>query len=446
MDQPEIDLLKHLLAFKSISTQEEFLLDMEKARHFLSDIFTEMGFETKELKGKKHPALFAQKIVDKKLPTVLIYGHYDVQPPEPLEEWKTPPFEPTIKGDNIYARGSTDDKGQVMVHIMAAKKMVDELGDNLPVNFKFIIEGEEEIGSISVESLVKKYGKTLFKCDYILVSDSEMIGPGRPAIDIGLRGLVYAEVFVETGKHDLHSGQFGGVAENPAVVLVRILSQLKDKNNRITIPRFYNSVMPPTKKELREYKALGATAEQLKKEGQFFALGGGESKYSLNERRWSRPTLDINDLTSGYQGEGSKTIIPYQASAKVSIRIVPNQDPKKVYLAFEKYIKKLAPSNVKVRVLYHADALPYKAPTDHPIFETMKKSLKKAFGKEALFQGVGGSIGFIPVTANALKVPCLIIGFGLPDDDLHAPNEHFSLKNYQQGIKAMTDFYSQLGK
>lgn len=445
MKDQALDLLKHLLSISSVSTQDEYLPQMGEARHWLVDQFESMGFKAQHLKGKRHDAVFAQRLEGPNLPTVLIYGHYDVQPPDPLNEWKTDPFEPTIKEGKVFARGATDDKGQFMIHLMAVKNLLEKKRGKLPINLKFIIEGEEEIGSVSVERLAKKYAKNLFKADYLMVSDSEMVEPGQPAIDISLRGLVYAEVFVESAKQDLHSGQFGGVAENPAVVLARIISDLKDKQNKVNVQKFYDHVLPPTREELKDYKALKTTDAKIKKEGSLLSIGGGEEWYSLNERRWSRPALDVNGIISGYVGEGSKTIIPARASAKISMRLVPNQNPKLVYAEFEKFVKKIAPNTVNVRVINHADALPYKAPTTDPVFGLVKQSLKKAFGKPAVFQGIGGSIGFVPVMASALKIPCILLGFGLPDENLHSPNEHFSVDNYLKGIEAMSDFYEKLG-
>lgn len=444
MNTLALDLLKHFVSIKSISTQDEYLPDMEQARHFLADLFRTMGFSVHILPGAKHAAVFAQKIINQKLPTVLIYGLYDVQPPDPIEGWETLPFEPTVKGGCIYARGVTDNKGQVMVHVMAVRKLLDLLGENLPVNFKFIVEGEEEIGSVSVDALVKTYKDDLLHCDYVLVSDSEMVSKDQPAIDISLRGLVYTEVIVRTAGQDLHSGQFGGVAENPAQVLVRMINQLKTPDNHVNVPHFYDNLSPLTSQEQRSYQSLHVSKEQLMKEGRLLGIGGGEQQFSLNERRWSQPTLDINGLLAGYIGEGSKTIIPATATAKISIRLAANQNPEQVYRYYVNYLKSIVPENVKMKIVNHAHAWPYRAPTDHPIFDLVKLSLKTAFGKEPVFQGVGGSIGFIPVMANTLKVPCVMVGFGLPDDNLHAPNEHYSLHNYYRGIEAMSLLYKQI--
>ncbi len=432
--------------------QDEYLPQMEQARHYLIDLFQGMGFTTQILKGEKHDAVYAELTTNNKLPTVLIYGHYDVQPADPLEEWKTEPFTPTVKNNVLYARGATDDKGQFMIHVMAVARLhalseVEGSDDNsLPCNFKFLIEGEEEIGSISVESLAQKYAKNLFKCDYLLVSDSEMYTKGQPSIDISLRGLTYAEIEIRTAKQDLHSGQFGGIVQNPAIILSKVIASFKDENGKVLIEGFYDDVVDPSKEELQDYNLLEPMEKDLKKEAHVWGLGGGEKKYSLNERRWSRPTLDVNGIWSGYTGEGSKTIIPARAHAKISMRLVPNQDPEKIFTLFTQHIGRNFDFYGKSSYRLHSSALPYKSPTNHPVFDIMKKSLKKAFGKEPVFIGVGGTIGFVPVVANALNVPCLLVGFGLPDDQLHSPNEHFSLDNYYKGIETMVDFYNNLAK
>lgn len=444
MNRKTLDPLIHFLQIPSISMEDEYKLQMKEARHFLVDLLSSLNFKTKIIKGKTHDLVFASRIENKQIPTVLIYGHYDVQPADPLNEWKTEPFKPTLKASKLYARGATDNKGQIMVHIMAIKQLLDK-NKKLPVNFKFLVEGEEELGSISIESVARKY-KDLLKADYVMVSDSEMPAKNRPSIDISLRGLLYIEVEVQSAKQDLHSGQFGGVAENPAIVLSNIISQLKDESGRILIPGFYEDISPLSAQEKRDYKKAEITKNQLLKEGGTYALAGGENNYSINERRWSRPTLDVNGFTSGYSGPGSKTIIPARASAKISMRLVPNQDPDKIYKQFTKYIKAVEPNSVRIKAIRHADSLPYKAPTDNPIFKVVKQSLKETFGNNVVFQGVGGSIGFVPVMAKALNVPCIMVGFGLPTDNLHSPNESIDLDNYYQGIKAMVNFYTKLGK
>lgn len=440
--QQLLDPLIHLLEIKSISTQNKCLPEMKKARHYLVDLFNQLNFKTKILKAKKHDAIFASLINHHSYPTVLIYGHYDVQPPDPLDQWKTPPFKPVIKNNILYARGSSDDKGQLMVHVMAIKKLLEK--GKLPLNVKFIIEGEEEIGSVSVEKLTKKYSKSLLACDYLVVSDGEMPKLGQPSIDISLRGLVYTEVRVDSAKQDVHSGQFGGIAENPAIILSRMITKLKDKNGKILIPGFYKNVKKLTKEESKDLLKIHHTKNSLKKEGGLHLIGGGEKTYSLNERMITRPTLDVNGMWSGYAEKGIKTIIPSSASAKISMRLVPNQDPDRIFKLFKKYVEKITPKEIKLTVTDHHGAHSYKAPTTDPVFILAKKSLKHGFGKEPLFNGMGATIGFVPIITKALGVPCLLIGFGLPDDNLHAPNEHFNLTNYYNGIKAMNHFYRNL--
>ena len=437
--------LINLLKIPSISTQEEHRKDMEKARLYLVDLFQSMGFKTKILKGKKHDAVFAQYTVHRSLPTVLIYCHYDVQPPDPLNEWNTPPFEPTVKGKELYGRGTTDNKGQIMIHIMTLKKLLEK-NEKLQVNFKFIIEGEEEIGSPSITDIVRKYSKDLLNCDYMIVSDTEIPEKGQPSIDISLRGLLYTEVQIESGKHDLHSGQYGGAIDNPANVLANIIAKLKESSGKVAIPHFYDDIVPFSPKELKDFNKINITKDILIKEADVYGISNDETKYSLLERLWTRPTLDVNGIWGGYAGEGSKTIIPAKAGAKISMRLVPNQNSDKIYGHFVSFINKIAPKTVKIKFIRHADCLPYKAPTDNKVFNLMKQSLKKHFGKEPVFKGVGGSIGFVPIMAKALKVPVIMVGFDYSGSNIHAPNEHFSLSNYYKGIEVMTDFYANLAK
>ena len=437
---PLIDLLK----IQSISTQDKYKSEMKRTRKYLTDLFTSIGFETKILKGIKHDAIFASLSNNPNLPTILIYGHYDVQPPDPIAEWKTLPFKPIINNGNIYGRGTTDNKGQLLIHMMAIKKLLAK-NQKITANFKFLIEGEEEIGSISIPEIINK-NKKLLSCNYLIASDSNMPKLGQSSIDISLRGLLYTEIEIQTAEHDLHSGQFGGVAENPIIILSRIINNLKDKNGKILIPGFYKNILKTTTKELIYYKSSGMTKEKVKTDAKLYLIGGGEKNFSIVERMWIRPTLDVNGIWGGYMEEGSKTIIPAKASAKISMRLVANQDPDDIFVKFEKYVKGLTPKRVKITVTHHADCLPYKAPIENPIFDLMKKSLKKVFGKEPVFTGVGGSIGFVPIVTKALNVPCILVGFGLPTDNLHAPNEHFNLENYYKGIEAMTDFYSHIDK
>lgn len=438
---PLIDILR----IPSVSTQEKYKKEMQVARIYFLKLFSSIGFRIKLLKGEKHDAVFAQLIIDRSLPTVLIYGHYDVQPAEPLEEWKTLPFEPKIKGDKIIARGSADNKGQIMIQIMAVKNILSENKKNA-VNFKFLIEGEEEIGSPSIENFAKKYSNNLLKCDYLIVSDTDMPKKGQPAIDISLRGLLYTEISLQTSKHDVHSGTFGGVAENPAILLAQVIAKLKDENGKIKIPHFYDDVVISSKKEVKEIRKNSEKEEEIMKEGELFGTGGGERNLSLDERKWIRPTLDVNGIWSGYLGEGSKTIIPAKASAKISMRLVPNQKPDRIYKLFERYVKSLLPSFVKLDIKRLADCFTYQAPTKDKVYGLMEKSLKKVYKKNPVFKRVSGSIGFVPIMAKALNVPIIMVGFALPDSNIHGPNEWFSLSNYHKGIKVMEDFYKTLAR
>ena len=435
--------LVEFLKIKSVSTQSDYLPEMKRAREFITDKLKTMSFKTRILKAKSHDAVFGQLITDPSAPTILIYGHYDVQPAEPLTEWKTEPFIPTIIKRKIYARGATDNKGQITIHIEAVKKFLEQK-KRPNINFKFIIEGEEELGSPGIVNLANKYAKTLFKCDYLIVSDSEMPKKGNPAIDISLRGIIYTQIDLEVGKHDLHSGQFGGVSPNPANVLAQIIAELKFADGHINIPGYYKDVVSPTKEELKYFKKLKTKASTITEEGEFYVIGGGEEKYSLNERRWSRPTLDVNGIWGGYQGDGEKTIIPARAGAKISMRLVANQNPEKILKNYDDFVKSMIPKGVKIKITHYISGRAYKSPTDHKIFKLIEKALKHGFGKEPVFSGVGGSIGFVPIVAEKLEVPVLMVGFGLPTENLHAPNENFDLDNFDNGIKTILYFLNNL--
>ncbi|OGD08542.1 hypothetical protein A2899_03620 [Candidatus Amesbacteria bacterium RIFCSPLOWO2_01_FULL_49_25] len=436
--------LLEFLKIPSISTLPEHEPDMRQARDYLIRLFKSLGFTTQILPAQKHPAVFAQKLNSRKNPTVLIYGHYDVQPPDPLDQWQSSPFKPLIKNGKVYSRGATDNKGQLMVHISAIQKLIAKYGKNLPLNFKFLIEGEEEIGSPSISNIAKKYNR-LLKSDYLVVSDTEMPTFGQPAIHTRLRGLTYTEIRLQTAAHDAHSGQFGGVIPNPGLTLSHIISRLKNDKNHVLIPGFYDDVLVPSPQELADFAATEPKQTDVLHESSAFSIGGGESSYSLNQRRWTQPTLDVNGMLCGFTGSGSKTIIPSTAMAKLSMRLVPNQNPDKIFKLFSRYIRSLTPKGTHIEIINHASALPYVAPTSHPIFALAKSCLQKAFGQSPIFYATGGSIGAIPLLTQSLGgVPCLMIAMGNSDDNLHAPNEHFSLSNYTKGISAMTDFYFRL--
>lgn len=441
---PHLEPLMDFLRIPSVSTQPEFSSDCSRAREFLINLLSELGLSVQSLPSQVHAAVFANTPQRPNRPTVLIYGHYDVQPAGAPSQWTTPAFEPTIRKNRVYARGATDNKGQLMIHIMAVRDLISKFGLNeLPVNIKFIIEGEEEIGSPGVEDLLSKY-PDLFTADYVVLSDTEMLAPGYPSIDVSLRGVMDVEIELQIGSHDLHSGQFGGLAPNPAFLLTHILAKLKNGQGRIMLPGFYQDVLPLTPDEAADFKRLEPKTGDILKDGHFYFLGGGESGVSLNRRRWSEPTLDITGIESGYTGPGTKTIIPNSAEVKLSMRLVPNQNPQKIYRSLVSFLQKNTPKRACLRVFMQPPALPYKAPTRHPVYSLAKNVLKTIFDHPAVFVGQGGSIGFVPVLAQKLNVPCLLIGFGLPDENVHAPNEHFSLENYEKGIEVMTLLYSDL--
>lgn len=448
ISQEELKLVFGLVRIKSISTQEEYLGEMVRARDYLKKIFEDLGtclpagrFEVEYLKGEKHDLVLATRIEDPKLPTVLIYGHYDVQPPEPIDEWQSPPFEPEIREGMIYGRGTTDNKCQLMTHVLAVKRMIEKDG-RLPVNIKFLIEGEEEVGSVSIEKIVAEHGDKM-RGDYLIVSDLDMADDGRPAITVGLKGIVYVEVYLKTAKHDLHSGVYGGVAENPAIVMAGVLTKLKDEEGKVLIPGFYDGVVGLSDEEKADYQKMEPTEEALREEG-VTVLGGGEKNFGINERRWARPTLDVNGWLSGYIGEGAKTIIPAETRVKLSMRLVPNQEPEKIAKLTEDYIRTLVPEGSILEVKVLAKCWPYKADTSLPIFGVAKEVMERAFGKKTVYIGCGGSIGFVPVVAKKLGVPVLLLGLGLPGDNMHAPNERFKLENMDKGIEAFGELYGKI--
>ena len=435
----QINLLSDLLRIPSVSTLTEHQPDMASARQFLVNLFKSLGFSTQLLPAPHHPAVFAQLVTNPLAPSVLVYGHYDVQPPGAPSLWHSPPFEPNIRKNRIYARGAADNKGQFLIHVLASQN----LAFHPPVNFKFLVEGEEEIGSPGIETIVRDYHH-LLQADYLVLSDTEMLQPGHPTIDISLRGVMDIEIVLQTARNDLHSGQFGGLAPNPAFLLTALLSQLKNRHGKILLPDFYTGVVRPTPQELADFRHLEPAPSQLLKEGRFYYLSSGSPDLTLNQRRWTEPTLDITGLDSGYTGHGTKTIIPHEASAKLSFRLVPRQDPDRIYASLSRFITRRTPRNTVVRIIRYPVASPYKAPTSHPVYRLAKQVLADTFGHPASFVGQGGSIGAVSTLTSALNIPAVMIGFGLPDENVHGPNEHFSLDNFHLGIRAMANLYSQL--
>ena len=438
------DQLFEFLRIPSVSTDSKHKEDVKKAAQFLIDQLNNIGLDNVTLhETDGHPIITAEKCPHKDRPTVLIYGHYDVQPSDPDELWETPPFEPTVKDARVYARGSSDDKGQSFTHIKAVESYM-KTGTELPVNVKFILEGEEEIGSPNLVPFIKA-NKDLLECDMVLISDTAMFGEDQPSITYGLRGLAYMEVHVNGPNRDLHSGVFGGAVENPANALAEIISKLKDEDGLIQIPGFYDDVEPMTAEMRDAYKQLPFDEDAYKKNLNLKALHG-EKGYSTLERATARPTLDVNGLWSGYQGEGAKTVLPAKAGAKISMRLVPDQDPKKIAGLFADYVKSIAPDTVTVDVEEHHGGHPVVIDLDFYGLKAAAKAFEEVYNKDVLFAREGGSIPIVADFKKVLGVNSILMGFGLTKDALHSPNESFSLKDFHRGIQTSAKFFELLPK
>ena len=433
-----LEELFELLRIPSISSESKHKPDMVKTAEALKAKILEAGADKAEVMPTEgNPVVYAEKIVDPKAPTVLVYAHYDVMPVDPIELWKSPPFEPEIRDGKIWGRGADDDKGQGFMHIKAFELM--SRTNTLPCNVKFMLEGEEEIGSPSLEKYCQD-NKELLKADVILVSDTGMIAQDIPSITVGLRGLSYVEIEVTGPNRDLHSGLFGGAVANPANVLSKMLASLIDENNHITIPGFYDDVLVVSKEERAEMAKAPFSLDEYKKALDIEEVQGEEG-FSTNERTGIRPTLDINGIWSGYIGEGAKTVIPSKANAKVSMRLVPNQDPVKIADLFKKHIKSIAPKSVKVKVEYHHGGDGYVAPTDTPAYQAASKAYTETFGKVPVPVRSGGSIPIISTFEEILGTKSILMGFGLESDAIHSPNENYPLFNFYKGIETIPLFY-----
>ncbi|NBC25267.1 MAG: dipeptidase [Bacteroidetes bacterium] len=434
--------LFELLRIPSISTDSSRKEDIRKAARFLSGHLEEIGMDDVRLhETPGHPIITAQKIVDDALPTVLIYGHYDVQPPDPEELWDTPPFEPTVKNGRVYARGASDDKGQSFTHIKSVASYL-QTNTELPVNVTFILEGEEEIGSPNLVPFIKD-NRGLLACDMVLISDTAMFGEDQPSITYGLRGLAYMEVEVQGPNRDLHSGVYGGAVDNPANVLASIIAQLKDDDGVIRVEGFYDDVKPMTPEMREAYQKLPHDDEEYKKDLDLQKLHG-EKGYTTLERASARPTLDVNGLWSGYQKEGAKTVLPAKAGAKISMRLVPDQDPKQIARLFTEHVKSIAPDTVTITVDEHHGGHPIVIDLDFYGLKAAAQAFEDIYEKEALFAREGGSIPIVADFKKILGVNSILMGFGLTKDALHSPNESFSLKDFHRGIKTSARFLELL--
>lgn len=444
-----VEELFELLRIPSVSADPTYRNDVIACAEKVADFLRSAGADAVELCSTSgNPIVYGEKIISDTLPTVLVYGHYDVQPADPLELWSEPPFEPYIKKTDlhpdgaIFARGSADDKGQFFMHIKAFEAMMKT--DSLPCNVKFIIEGEEEVGSVSLGGFVKENKKKLH-CDCILISDTHIYSSEQPTVTTGLRGLSYVEVEVEGPNRDLHSGLYGGAVPNPIHILSRMIAQLIDDKGHITIDGFYDNVENVSGEERAEMNRLKDNPEEFKKS---IGLRGveGEEGYTTLERTSIRPTLDVNGIWGGYTGEGAKTVIPSKAYAKISMRLVPYQTPGEITEKFSAYFEKIAPENVKVKVTPHHGGMPYLLPADSKEFLAAKDAMSQAFGKEVLPYRSGGSIPITALFEEVLGAKSVLMGFGLDSDAIHSPDEHFGLYNFFKGIESIPRFFENFSK
>ena len=440
--EKSLEELNELLRIPSVSAKSEHNADTAAAAEWLAARMRAAGLQTVEVAPTAgHPVVIGEWRGAPGAPTLMVYGHYDVQPPEPLDEWHTPPFEPTVRDGKLFARGSVDDKGQAYLHLKAVEAHLATNG-TLPVNVVFLLEGEEEVGSPNLGAFLKAHAERL-KCDAVLISDTTMFAPGLPSVTIGLRGLAYMEIRVQGPATDLHSGAYGGAVVNPANALAKIISQLHDAQGRVNIPGFYDRVRDLTADERAAIAKLPFQEEGLREEVGSPKLGG-EAGYGPLERIWARPTLDVNGLLSGYTGEGAKTVLPARAMAKVSMRLVPDQDYKAIEKLFIDHVRSLAPEGVTVEVVALHGGQPWYAEPSGPVIAAAQRALGKAFGKEPVFIREGGSIPIVQQFQEILGAPVVLIGFGLPGENAHAPNEWMSVDNFHQGAEAIALLYEEL--
>lgn len=444
-----LEELFELLRIPSISADPKHKEDVRRAAEFVAESLRKAGVDKAEVcPTDGHPIVYAEKMVDESLPTILVYGHYDVQPPDPLELWDSGPFDPVIKKTGlhpqgaIFARGSCDDKGQFFMHIKAFEAM-QEAGE-LPCNVKFMIEGEEEVGSSNLSTFCRE-NKERLTCDVILISDTSIIANDTPSITTGLRGLSYVEVTVTGPNRDLHSGVYGGAVGNPVNILARMIAQLQNEDNRITIPGFYDDVEEVSREEREAMNEAPFDLEAYCKDLSIGAVHG-ESGYTTLERTSIRPSLDVNGIWGGYIGEGAKTVLPAEAHAKISMRLVPRQDPDKITELFSTYFKSLAPPSVRVEVRPHHGGQPVVTPTDTPEYRAAHEAMTETFGKEPIPQRSGGSIPIVALFEEVLGVKSVLMGFGLDSDSIHSPNEHFGVFNFYKGIETIPYYFANYRK
>ncbi|HEY1600195.1 MAG TPA: dipeptidase [Pirellulales bacterium] len=433
--------LFELLRIPSVSAMSAHKGDIRTAANWVLRQFQSLGFQSELIETAGHPIVYAQSPAMPGAPTVLVYGHYDVQPPDPLNEWISPPFEPTVRDGNLYARGATDDKGQMFTHIKSAEAWIKTAG-RLPLNLKYVIEGEEEVGSANLDAFVDKNHDRL-ACDIIVISDTSQFAPGQPAITYGLKGIAYFELRLTGPSQDLHSGVFGGSVTNPANALARMLTALVNERGQVQVPGFYDDVIPIADSERAAMRKLNFDEREFMRQLGVEALSG-EDGYTTLERRWARPTCDINGLTSGYQGEGAKTVLPARASAKFSFRLVPNQDPHKVATSLRKMLAGLVPPGINMELISFHGAPGVVVPLESPYMAAASRAIEAGFGRAPVFIREGGSIPVVSTFHEKLGVDTLLLGWGQNDDNTHSPNEKFCLADFHRGIKASAHLWQEI--
>ncbi len=436
--------LKSLLSIPSISTLPENKADCRRAAEFIAAELTRIGFEhVRLIETQGHPLIYGDWLHAATKPTALFYGHYDVQPVDPENEWISPPFEPTERDGNLYGRGTCDDKGQVWAQIKGLESLMSANG-KLPLNVRVLFEGEEEVGGEGIADFVASKPPEL-KSDFALVSDTELFAPGLPTLCVGLRGMIYTELEVRGAKTDLHSGMYGGAAPNPFMALAQMLARLKDEEGHILIPGFYDNIIPPSPEELAAWRSLPFNEEHYRITEVGSRTLVGEAGYSVLERTWARPTLDVHGIPGGFIGAGAKTVIPAKALAKVSMRLVPGMTPTKTFELYKNYVGKITPAgvDVDVRLIHSGD--PCLIRVDNPYIQAATRALEEVWGKKTVFIRSGGSIPIVGDFDRHLGIPSVMMGFGLPDDNIHAPNEKFHLKNFELGIESVVRFLEEAG-
>jgi acetylornithine deacetylase/succinyl-diaminopimelate desuccinylase-like protein len=433
-----------LLRIPSVSADSRHQPDVRRAAEWVAGQLRSLGLKTELCETAGHPIVYAEYIAAPNAPTVLVYGHYDVQPPDPLDLWTTPPFEPTRRNGNLYARGATDDKGQMFTHIKSVEAWLKGAGGKLPVNLKYLIEGEEEVGSEHLEQFIAA-NQAKLKADVCVISDTSQFAAGIPAITYGLRGIAYYELKLQGPVRDLHSGTFGGGVMNPANALTRMLATLIDDRGRVQVPGFYDDVLPLSDVERKQYASLPFDERQFM-ETLGIAAVAGEEGYTTLERRSGRPTFDINGLTSGYQGEGAKTVLPAKASAKFSFRLVPKQEPEKIRIALEAHLRRVLPPGIQMELTAFHGAPGVVVPLESPYINAASSAIESGFGRKPVFIREGGSIPVVSTFRNLLALDTLLLGWGLDDDNTHSPNEKFCLADFHRGIKASAYLWHEIGR